>query len=248
MAYDVFSEFYDSLTDNVEYEKRAEYFCRLLSAYGQKNGILLDLACGTGSMAVLMAQKGYDVIGVDYAVGMLNAAREKAMEAGQNILLLCQPMEELDLFGTVDCCISVLDSINHLPDAHAVKSAFAGVSLFMNPGGVFLFDVNTIYKHREVLGSNAFVYENEDLFCAWQNTFHPEDNSVDITLDFFSEQEDGAWLRSYEEFSEQAYPLEDIARWLEESGFDVKGIYEDMTTDPVTPETQRAVFAAVKRK
>lgn len=247
MAYDVFSEFYDSLTDNVEYEKRAEYFCRLLSAYGRQNGILLDLACGTGSMSVLMGQKGYDVIGVDSAVGMLNVAREKVAEAGLNVLLLCQPMEELDLFGTVDCCISVLDSINHLPDAEAVKETFAKVSLFMNPGGVFLFDVNTIYKHREVLGNNAYIYENEDLFCAWQNSFNPEDNSVDITLDFFTEGEDGTYDRSYEEFSEQAYPLEKIKQWLEECGFAVKGIFEDFTTDPVTPTTQRAVFAAVKQ-
>ncbi len=246
MSYDSFSRFYDLLTDNVEYEKRADYFCRLLSMCGIKDGILLDLGCGTGSMSVKMAQRGFDVIGVDSSVGMLNAAQQKMFECGKPLLLLNQSMQEIDLYGTVDCAICVLDGINHLSGAEDVKKTFEKVSLFMNPGGAFAFDVNTIYKHKNVLADNVFVYEPEGLFCVWQNNYNSSDNSVEISLDFF-EEEDGAYYRSGESFTEQAYELSEIRLWLEEAGFEVEGIYDDMTTEPVNPESERAVFLARKK-
>lgn len=246
MSYDNFSRFYDLLTDNVEYEKRADYFCRLLSLCGTESGILLDLACGTGSISVEMAKRGFDVIGVDSSIGMLNAARQKAYESGEQILLLNQSMDDIDLFGTVDCAVCVLDSINHLADEKQVKRTFEKVSLFMNPGGAFAFDVNTLYKHKYVLADNAFVYDLDELYCVWQNNFNEADGSVDISLDFF-EEEDGAYYRSCESFTEKAYDLADIEKWLEESGFEVVGIYDDMTTEKAHPETERAVFLAKKK-
>lgn len=246
MSYDIFSEFYDSLTDNVEYKKRADYFCRLLSLCNVKDGILLDLGCGTGSMSIEMAERGFDVIGVDSSIGMLNAARQKCFEYGNRILLLNQEMQNIDLFGTVDAAICVLDGINHLPSAKDVKKTFEKVSLFMNPGGAFVFDVNTLYKHEFVLADNAYIYETENVFCAWQNNYNPEDGSVDIELDFF-EEEDGAYYRSSESFSEMAYELDTIKKMLEESGFEVMGIYDDMTFEPVKADTERAVFSARKK-
>lgn len=246
MSYDNFSDFYDLLTDNVEYEKRADYFCRLLSMCGIKDGILLDLGCGTGSMSVQMANKGFDVIGVDSSVGMLNVARQKAYESGAEILLLNQNMQEIDLYGTVDCAVCVLDGINHLDGESDVKRTFKKVSLFMNKGGAFAFDVNTIYKHKNILADSVFVYEPDDLFCVWQNNYNPADNSVDISLDFF-EEEDGVYYRSCESFTEQAYELDSIKLWLEEAGFEVVGVFDDMTADPVKPETERAVFLAKKK-
>lgn len=246
MSYDIFSEFYDRLTDNVEYEKRADYFCRLLSLCGIKEGILLDLGCGTGSMSVKMAEKGFDVIGVDSSIGMLGVAQQKMYESGKQLLLLNQPMQNIDLYGTVDCAICVLDGINHLDNSDEVKQTFKKVSLFMNKGGAFAFDVNTIYKHKNVLADNAFIYEFDDLFCAWQNNYNSSDNSVDISLDFF-EEEDGIYYRSCENFSEQAYELSDISAWLADAGFEVIGIYDDLTTDPVKPDSERAVFLAKKK-
>lgn len=246
MSYDNFSDFYDLLTDNVEYEKRADYFCRLLSMCGIKSGILLDLGCGTGSMSVKMAERGFDVIGVDSSVGMLNAARQKAYENGAEILLLNQNMQEIDLYGTVDCAICVLDGINHLEGEADVKRTFEKVSLFMNKGGAFAFDVNTIHKHKNILADNVFVYEPDDLFCVWQNNYNPDDNSVDISLDFF-EEDDGVYYRSCESFTEQAYELDVIKLWLEKAGFEVVGIFDDLTIDPVNPETERAVFLAKKK-
>ena len=246
MPYDNFSRFYDRLTDNVEYEKRADYFCRLLSLCGINGGILLDLGCGTGSMSVKMAQKGFDVIGVDSSVGMLNAARQKAFESGEQILLLNQEMQSIDLYGTVDCAICVLDGINHLPCVDDVRKTFERVSLFMNKGGAFIFDVNTVFKHREILADNAFVYEFDDLFCVWQNNYNEKDNSVDILLDFF-EEEDGVYYRSGESFTEQAYDLDLIASLLSETGFELIGVYDDMTTEKAAPDSERAVFSARKK-
>ena len=246
MSYDNFSRFYDRLTDNVEYEKRADYFCRLLSLCGTESGILLDLGCGTGSMSVKMAEKGFEVIGVDSSVGMLGAAQQKMFESGTHLLLLNQPMQDSDLYGTVDCAICVLDGINHLGCAADVKRTFEKVSLFMNKGGAFAFDVNTIHKHKNVLADNSFVYEFDDLFCVWQNNYNSDDNSVEISLDFF-EEEDGAYYRSGESFSEQAYELDDISDWLSKAGFEVVGIFDDLTTDNVKPDSERAVFLAKKK-
>ncbi|MBE6771772.1 MAG: class I SAM-dependent methyltransferase [Ruminococcaceae bacterium] len=246
MSYDNFSRFYDRLTDNVEYEKRADYFCRLLSMCGVNSGILLDLGCGTGSMSVKMAERGFDVIGIDSSIGMLNAAQQKMFESGKNLLLLNQSMQDIDLYGTVDCAICVLDGINHLNSADEVRQTFKKVSLFMNKGGAFAFDVNTIYKHKNVLADNAFIYEFDDLFCSWQNNYNSSDNSVDISLDFF-EEEDGVYYRSGEGFTEQAYELSDISTWLEDAGFEVVGIFDDLTTDNVKPDSQRAVFLTKKK-
>ncbi len=246
MSYDNFSRFYDRLTDNVEYEKRADYFCRLLSLCGIEGGILLDLGCGTGSMSVKMAEKGFEVIGVDSSVGMLNAAQQKMFESGTRLLLLNQPMQDIDLYGTVDCAICVLDGLNHLESADDVKRTFEKVSLFMNKGGAFAFDVNTIHKHKNVLADNAFVYEFDDLFCVWQNNYNSDDNSVEISLDFF-EEEDGVYYRSGESFSEQAYELADISAWLSQAGFEVVGIFDDLTTDGVRPDSEKAVFLAKKK-
>ncbi len=246
MSYDNFSRYYDLLTDNVEYEKRADYFCRLLSMCGIKDGILLDLACGTGSISVAMAKRGFDVIGVDSSIGMLNAARQKAFESGQQILLLNQSMDDIDLYGTVDCAVCVLDSINHLDNADSVRRTFEKVSLFMNQGGAFAFDVNTLYKHKHILADNTFVYDLDELYCVWQNSFNESDFSVDIALDFF-EEDDGAYYRSGECFTEQAYELSDIRNWLEEAGFEVICIFDDMTENDAHPETERAVFLAKKK-
>ena len=243
--YDNFCRYYDSLTGDVEYSKRADRFYGILCANGCDGGILLDLGCGTGSMCVEMSVKGYDVIGVDSSVGMLMAAREKAAEKGLDILLLNQSMEELDLYGTVDCAVSVLDSINHLPSAEAVLRAFEKVSLFMVPGGIFIFDVNTVYKHRNILADNTFVLENDSLFCVWQNELN-EDDSVSINLDFF-EEEDGAYYRSSESFTERAYSIEKLTEMLDKAGFDILAINDDISENPLSERSERAMFTAKKR-
>lgn len=252
MSYEAFSRFYDSLTDNVGYKKRAVYYDEIIKENGINKGILLDLGCGTGSLSVKMAEKGYEVIGVDSSIGMLMKAREKTALSDKDILLLNQSMTELDLYGTVDCAISVLDCINHLENKEDVQKAFDEVSLFMNPNGILAFDVNTVYKHKNILGNNTFVYDNEDVYCVWQN--YCESNKVDICLDFFYTDDGENYSRDYESFSETAYPIEEIKEMLKKSGFEVLHIYEDMTKNEIKDENyinenkiEKIVFVARKK-
>lgn len=242
-GYNIFSKFYDSLTDNVEYKKRAEYFRTLLVRLGVKEGAsILDLGCGTGRLTIELAKMGYDMIGVDISVDMLNEARNNSYNENVDILLLCQSMEELDLYGTVDCAVSSLDCINHLESEKSVQKAFANAGLFMNHGGVFVFDVNTKYKHREILGNNAFVYETNEVFCVWQNTLN-KDDSVDISLDFF-EENNGRYTRHSEDLTEKAYDIKDLKLWLEQADFEVVEVFDDMSLSPVKSDSQRAVITA----
>ncbi len=243
-GYGIFSRFYDDLTDNVDYEKRAEYFRTLLMRYGIKPGAtVLDIGCGTAKLTIGLADKGFDMIGIDPSPEMLCEARDNAYDAKKNIMLLCQNAENLDLYDTVDAAVSSLDVINHLDSSEAVREAFFKAGLFMNPDGVFIFDINTVYKHREILGNNAFVYETDDVYCVWQN-FLNEDDSVDIALDFFEDNGCGTYSRTAEEFTERAYSLKKIEKWLNEADFTVIDIFDDMTEKPVRDDSQRAVIAA----
>lgn len=245
-GYGDFAFYYDALTDNVGYEERCDYICSLLSENGINKGILLDLACGTGSLSVLLAKKGFEVVGVDASEDMLSIAQSKLYETGTDAIFLCQKMQELDLFGTIDAAVCTLDSINHLTDENDVKETLKRVALFMNDGGIFVFDVNTVYKHKEVLGNNTFVYDMEDVFCVWQNSFDEKDCTTDVCLDIFEKDEDESYVRTTEEFSERGYELEDISAWLSEVRFEVIGIYDELTKNPVNDKTQRAVFVCKK--
>ena len=248
-AYDVFAAYYDALTDDVQYAARAAYLRQLLASMGMRGGTLLDLACGTGSMTVEMAGYGYEMIGVDASAEMLCAAQQKAMQRGFNILFLCQPMQQLDLYGTVRGTICTLDSLNHLTDPNDLRETIRRVALFTEPGGVFIFDVNTPYKHRHILADNTFVRETDDVFCVWQNE-HIDDDTVRITLDFFErdDEDEDIYIRSREQFCERAYAIDWLQDILEEYGFSVEGVYAEGTSEPPTQNTQRVVFAAVKRR
>ena len=192
-----------------------------------------------------MASFGYDVIGVDSSPDMLSIAQHKAFEAEQTPLLLCQKMQMLDLYGTIDAAICALDSINHLTQPKDVKETFRRVSLFLNPSGVFIFDVNTVFKHKNILANNVFVYDFDDLYCVWQNRLDEKINTVKITLEFF-EEDDGAYYRSTETFAERAYSYEELSKWLTDAGFEVMNIFEELTQTPPKEDTQRAVFVARK--
>ena len=246
-SYGDFAYYYDMLTENVDYDERCEYICGLLAENGISEGILLDLACGTGTLSLLLSEKGYDVIGVDGSEEMLTQAQEKKMESGADIIFLCQKMQELDLFGTINAAVSTLDSINHVTDENTVKEIFRRVSLFMEDGGIFVFDVNTLYKHKEILGDNTFIYDLDEVYCVWQNSTD-ENLLTTISLDLFEKdgEDEETYYRYSEEFSERAYELEDIKSWLEEYKFEVTAVYEEMTRNNVSDKTQRAVFVAKK--
>ncbi len=245
-GYGDFSYYYDLLTENVDYEKRCDYICNLLAENGVGKGILLDLACGTGSLSVLLSQRGYDVIGTDASEDMLTKAQEKKYEAAPDAIFLCQKMEELDLFGTINAAVCTLDSINHITDIKKVEEVFRRVSLFTEDGGIFIFDVNTPYKHREILGDNTFVYDLDEVYCVWQNSTD-ENLLTTVSLDIFEyDGESDSYIRYGEEFSEKGYELDLLRSLAEKYRFETVGIYEELTKSPVRNDTQRAVFVLKK--
>ena len=246
-SYSDFAYYYDELTENAAYETRCNLLCDLLAAHGAGKGILLDLACGTGTLSAMLANRGYDVIGVDASPDMLSVAQQKQSEQGFDAVFLCQRMEQLDLYGTIDAAVCTLDSLNHITNEADFKEALRRVALFMNDDGVFLFDVNTPYKHETVLADNTFVYDLDDVYCVWQNSYDPATKTTDVTLDLFPYDEaNDCYDRVTESFAERAYALEDIRRWLAEDRFEVVAVLEETGSRPVNETDERALFVCKK--
>ncbi len=247
-GYRDFAFFYDLLMKNADYESRFGYIIGLLAENGIGEGILLDMACGTGTLSKMFAQKGFDVVGIDASEEMLSRAQEKKLEESFDALFLCQKMEELDMFGTVDAAVCTLDSLNHVTEKEKIREIFRRVALFMNDNGLFIFDVNTLYKHRRVLENNAFVFDTENVFCVWQNTLLEDNETTQINLDIFEgdEEEEDVYIRYSEEFFERGYELDFLKKTLENYRFEVVGIYDDMTKEPVREDSERAVFVCKK--
>ncbi|MBQ8209135.1 MAG: class I SAM-dependent methyltransferase [Clostridia bacterium] len=241
MSYNSFAAVYDAFTEDVEYEKRAAYIKKLLAKNGCEGGILLDLACGTGTLSKYLAGYGYDMILADMSPDMLSIAAERLPDA----LIICQDMRRLRLYSTVNAVVCSLDGINHLTKPDDVKKTFSAVSKHLQKGGVFVFDVNTPYKHENVLGNNTFVYETDDAYLVWQNFYKSKSKAVDMCLDIFFLEGD-SYVRECEEFSERAYEIEEICQWLSEAGFSVSGVYDDMKFTKPKNNSQRVYISAVK--
>lgn len=245
-GYTVFAQHYDRLTKNVNYGRRAEYFDTLLRRHGasQEKGLLLDLACGTGSLSIELAALGYEVIGADRSGDMLSVAMQKAAGLSPPILFLQQSMEQLDLYGTVENAVCALDSLNHLPGEQALAATLTRLAHFVQPGGLFVFDLNTPYKHQHVLADNAYLYDLDGLFCAWQNSYHTSDQRVDISLDFFQQEAGNRYRRYSERFCERIFDHDTIIKLLEQTGFRLLAVYGDDSLEPPQDTTQRAIYVA----
>ena len=244
-GYNVFARYYDELTANINYRKRAEYFHEIIKKFKTtENNILLDLACGTGSISEEMARLGYDVIGVDNSQEMLGIALDKKFDSELNIQYLCQDMRNIDMFGTIDVTVCALDSINHLSCIDDVRKVFEKVSLFSEYNGLFIFDVNTLYKHRKILADNTFTYETDNVYCIWENSLNKDTDEVRMNLEFFELEENGLYSRSSDCFSEKAYSEETIEKLLAETNFEIIGKYGDDTFESPSETSQRIIYTA----
>ena len=244
-GYSEFANIYDRLMMDADYEGRSEYIKALFEKFGKKPSLLLDLACGTGKFSRIFAKDGIEVIGVDSSEEMLSVAKETAEQEGINILFLCQEADELDLYGTVDGAVCLMDSINHITDKKILQKAFDKVSLFLEKDCLFIFDVNTLYKHKEILGDNTFVFEEDGVFGVWQNSFDEKSGTTDIFLDFFEER-DGLYKRYSDEFNERAYSEEELCEMLKKSGFEILEILGDLKLQKPEFQEERIFFIAKK--
>lgn len=244
-GYSRFAEYYDILTKNICYKDRAAYFNSIVEKHNGKKGILLDLGCGTGSLSEEMSLLSYDVIGVDNSQEMLSVALEKKLKKELPIQYLYQDMTKLDMFGTIDVIISALDSINHLKNIDAVKETFDRVALFCEPGGLFIFDVNTEYKHEKIIANNTFIYDSDNVYCIWKNNFVKKDCKIVINLDFFERSGD-VYHRSEETFFEIAYPIEILNDLLLQSGFEILAHYDNDSFKEPTKKSEKVIFVARK--
>lgn len=247
MAYSSFAAVYDELTQNVDYKERAAYIMKILADNGISDGLLLDLACGTGSLSLEFSKNGFEVIGTDASPDMLMVAQNKAFEAEENILFLCQKMQDTDLYGTVRAIVCSLDSINHLSNADEMRATFYKLRNFTDNGGIMIFDVNTAYKHKEILGNNTFVYDEKNVYCVWQNTLSGDGVSVGINLDFFVKDEKCGYTRFSESFREIAFTDEEITEAVQNAGFKVLERYAEGGFNAPTETTQR-VYYVIRRE
>ena len=231
--------------DNVPYEDWSRYVTGLLAEYGITDGLVLDLGCGTGKMTRLLADAGYDMIGVDYSEEMLEVARERQDEQNRDdILYLMQDMREFELYGTVRAVISICDSINYILEEDDLRHVFELVNNYLDPKGIFIFDLNTVYKYRELLGENTISENREESSFIWDNYFYEDEmvNEYDLTL--FIREKDNLY-RKYEELHYQkAYELEQVKRLLEEAGMEFVAAYDAFTHEPVREDSERIYIIA----
>lgn len=243
-SYGVFATVYDRLTENVEYEKRASYINGILKSNGIENAKLVDLACGTGSIAYQMLKLGHSVTGVDLSNDMLTVAQSKLCDFGDRVSLISADMTAFKPSFMADGVMCLLDSINHLNSREEVIKTFSSVYSYLKDGGVFIFDVNTVYKHREILGDNTFVFDNDDSYLVWDNELL-DDRTVRILLDIFIFN-GKAYDRYCEEFNEIAYYADEIKDMLSAAGFKNITAYDDLTLDPLRKNSERMYFVCKK--
>ena len=230
-AYTSFAEVYDQFMDNVPYREWADFLQEILQKEGINDGLVLDLGCGTGSMTEELAGRGYDIIGVDNSEDMLEIAMEKRQESGHDILYLLQDMQEFELYGTVRAVVSVCDSVNYVTEKEELEQVFRLVNNYLDPGGIFVFDFNTEYKYREVLGDRTIAENREDSSFIWDNYYYEEEhmNEYELTL-FIQETDQKELYHKYQETHfQRAYTLEEIRELLEKSGLRFVAAYEDYT-------------------
>ena len=247
-AYTSFAAVYDTFMDNIPYEEWEKYLKSLLYEYGVREGLVLELGCGTGNMTEILAQSGYDMIGVDNAEEMLEIAKEKRMKSGLDILYLQQDMREFELYGTVKAIVSVCDSVNYILEEEELEEVFRLVNNYLDPGGVFIFDFNTVYKYREILGDQTIAENREECSFIWDNYYYEEERINEYELSLFIREGDSELYRKYQETHfQKAYDLETMKRLITQSGLEYITAYDAFTKEAPTRVSERIYVIARER-
>lgn len=248
-SYESFARVYDLFMDNIPYKDWCQYLTGILRENGIEEGLVLELGCGTGKMTRLLSQAGYDMIGVDNSMDMLEIAMEK-QEGRGDILYLLQDMREFELYGTVRAVVSVCDSMNYITEEEDLLDVFRLVNNYLDPGGLFVFDLNTAYKYKEILGESTIAEDREDASFIWDNYYDEEEqiNQYDLAL-FIPEEREGETLyRKYEETHfQRAYSLQKIKGLLAEAGMEFLNAYQAFTREAPKEDSQRIYILARER-
>lgn len=266
-AYTDFAQVYDEFMDETPYEEWCKFLVGKLKKYGvgtsecdecvindevdsnlrQERNTILDLGCGTGTLTELLAQKGYDMIGVDNAQEMLQIAIRKRDRSGLDILYLLQDMREFELYGTVGAVISVCDCLNYLLKEEEILQTFRLVHNYLYPGGVFIFDFNTVYKYADVIGDTTIAENRENCSFIWENFYHEaeEINEYDLTI-YAREEGEELFYRFQETHYQRGYRLEQMCRLAQEAGLHILETLDADTHGEVTPESERVYVVAKK--
>ncbi len=251
MIYGLLSSFYDSANSDLDYALWADFIEEISNRESKiKPELVLDLGCGTGSMTLELARRGYDMTGVDYSPEMLDVARKRAEASGlsENILLLCQDMRSFELYGTVDLAISCLDSVNHLTGTKDLDKFFALVHNYLIPDGIFIFDINGKAKFEKTYADNTYAIEEDGAFCIWQNSYNPKTKICNFLITLFEEDSNGKYTRYDEMQSERMYTLKSVKRKLLSAGFEFIGAYSDFSYNPANDLSDRIYIAARCKK
>lgn len=256
-AYQDFSYVYDEFMDETPYEEWCDRIDALIKKHGvseakrgakaaldSERNLVVDLGCGTGTLTELMYQKGYDMIGVDNSESMLGIAMEKKQTSENEILYLLQDMRELELYSTVGTIISVCDSVNYILEEEELKQVFSLVNNYLYPGGIFIFDFNTDYKYREVIGDTTIAENREDCSFIWENYYDEETgiNQYDVTV--FVQEEEELFRRFTETHYQRGYTVEQVVELLEKAGLRLVEICDADTNGPVNAESERVLVVA----
>lgn len=245
-AYKSLAFSYDRLTNDVDYQAVVEFYEEILRREQLNPRTAVDLACGTGSVAILLAQRGMQVTGVDMASDMLTVAFEKAQNMENRPLFVCQNLQELCLPRGVDLAVCALDSLDYITDPADCQQAIQRIYKALNPGGIFIFDVNTPEKLKAMDGQ-VFLDEDDDVYCVWRGEFDEETNICSYGMDLFQRCGE-QWARSFEEHREYAYSQAQLTNYLKEAGFTHIEVYADRLFMAPRPEEQRIYFKARKGK
>ncbi|MDO4169603.1 MAG: class I SAM-dependent methyltransferase [Lachnospiraceae bacterium] len=243
-SYENFARVYDDFMDNVPYDEWAEYVVSLLKEDEIDDGLILDLGCGTGSLTEKLAEVGYDMIGVDYSDEMLEIAQEKSHKHGYDILYLLQDMREFELYGTVRAIISVCDSMNYIIDEKDLTEVFRLVNNYLDPEGLFIFDMNTLYKYQVLLADHTIAEDREKMSFIWDNYYYEDERINEYNLHLFLQEEDGRFQKFTENHYQKAYTIEQVKQALAEAGLEFVAVYDAFTREPPKADSERIYFIA----
>lgn len=264
-AYMDFAGVYDIFMDNTPYDEWADFLAELIGKYGvskpvrervkaenekdalldSEKNLVLDLGCGTGTLTELLYQKGYDMIGVDNSEEMLGIALEKRESSGSEILYLCQDMRELDLYSTVGTVVCVCDSINYLLEDDEMENTFALVNNYLYPGGLFIFDFNTVYKYEQIIGDATIAENRDECSFIWENYYHAEEKLNEYDLTIFVREKEGLFRRFTETHFQRGYTLDEMKRFVDRAGMEAV-LFLDADTHKTPTEKSERIYVVAR--